>query len=64
MYEISTGILERYRKFGLGTALTAQEPFINISRARLETMVEELGGKAADQRIRLHGTSPKPAAKP
>ena len=64
MYEISTELLDRYRKFGLGTALTAREPFVGITRARLETLVEELGAKAADQRIRMDGTSPKPAAGP
>ena len=69
MYKIATEILDRYKKFGLGTALTAREPFTGITRARLESMIEELGGKAADQRIRLDGTSPKrtdakPSAKP
>ena len=63
MYKIATEILDRYKKFGLGTALTAREPFVGITRARLESMIEELGGKAADQRIRLDGTSPKAAEK-
>ncbi len=58
MYEIATALLERYRKFGLGTALTAREPFVGITRARLETIIEELGAKANDQRIRMDGTSP------
>ncbi len=65
MYEITTELLDRYSKFGLGKALTAREPFVGVTRARLETMVEELGSAAADQRIRLDGTSPKPSdAKP
>jgi chromosome segregation ATPase len=65
MFEISNEILTRYEKFGLGTALTAREPFVGITRARLETMVEEYGGKIAEQRIKAVGDTPpsrKPAA--
>ena len=35
MFEIGTEILTRYSKFGLGTAITAREPFIGVTRARL-----------------------------
>ena len=61
MYEIGTEILSRYEKFGLGTAITAREPFVGITRARLEAMAEDYSGQLAGQRIRLDGTSPKPA---
>ena len=61
MHEIGTEILSRYEKFGLGTAITAREPFVGITRARLEALVEDYGGQLAGQRIRLDGTSPKPA---
>lgn len=65
MLEISQDLLERYAKFGLGTALTAREPFVGITRARLESMIEEAGEKLAEQRIRMDGTTPKkPVAKP
>lgn len=63
MFDISNEILNRYEKFGLGTALTAREPFVGITRARLETMVEEYGGKIAEQRLRAVGNTP-PAGKP
>jgi hypothetical protein len=62
MLEIAHEILTRYEKFGLGTALTAREPFVGITRARLETMVDDYDGRLAAQRIRLDGTSPKPVA--
>jgi chromosome segregation ATPase len=62
MLEISLEILNRYSKFGLGTAITAREPFVGITRARLESMVEDYDAQLAAQRIRLDGTSP--AAKP
>ena len=65
MYEIGTEILNRYAKFGLGTAITAREPFIGITRARLESLVEDYSGQLATQRIRMDGTSPPaPSAKP
>lgn len=63
MFEISNEILTRYENFGLGTALTAREPFVGITRARLETMVEEYGGKVAEQRLKTVGNTP-PAGKP
>ncbi len=62
MHEIGTEILSRYEKFGLGTAITAREPFVGITRARLEALVEDYSGQLAGQRIRLDGTSPRPAA--
>ncbi len=62
MYELGNEILTRYQKFGLGTALTAREPFVGITRARLETLVEEYGGKLAEQRLKQAG--PAPVAKP
>ena len=66
MHELSMEILDRYAKFGLGTALTAREPFVGVTRARLETMVEESRCDIDAQRIRIGGGtvpgSPAPAA--
>jgi chromosome segregation ATPase len=67
MFEIGNEILTRYEKFGFGTAITAREPFVGITRVRLETMVEEYGGKLADQRLKAVGNTTtarnsKPAA--
>jgi hypothetical protein len=62
MLEIGNEILKRYEKFGLGTALTAREPFVGITRARLESLVEDYSGQLAAQRIRLDGTSPTPSS--
>jgi chromosome segregation ATPase len=55
-------ILDRYSKFGLGTALTAREPFVGITRARLESYMENYDSELSRYRIRLDGTSPKVAA--
>ena len=63
MFEISNEVLSRYEKFGIGTALTAREPFVGITRARLQSMVDEFGGDLAAQRIKLDGTTQKPTQK-
>ncbi len=62
MFEIGNEILTRYQKFGFGTAITAREPFIGVTRAKLETLIEEYGGKLAEQRLKAVGNTP--AAKP
>lgn len=58
MFEIGNEILTRYQKFGFGTAITAREPFVGITRAKLETLIEEYGGKLAEQRIKAVGGTP------
>ena len=58
MFEIGNEILTRYEKFGFGTAITAREPFVGITRARMETLIEEYGGKLAEQRLRAVGNTP------
>ncbi len=58
MFEIGNEILTRYQKFGFGTAITAREPFIGVTRAKLETLIEEYGGKLAEQRIKAVGGTP------
>ncbi len=52
MYTVGTEILERYRKFGLGTALTAREPFVGTTRVKLENLVQDYSDKLAEQRIK------------
>ena len=52
MFETATEILSRYEKFGLGTALTAREPFTGITRARLQSLVDEYDEKISAQRIK------------
>lgn len=64
MHEIAMEILDRYAKFGLGTALTAREPFVGITRAKLETMVEEYSAAIDAEKIRIGGGSVPGSAKP
>ena len=62
MHEIGMEILTRYKNFGLGTAIGAREPFVGITRARLEAQAEDYSAQLAGQRIRLDGTTPKATA--
>lgn len=52
LYTIGTEILSRYEKFGLGTALTAREPFVGITKVKLENLVQDYSDKLTDQRIK------------
>lgn len=52
MYRIGSEVLERYEKFGLGTALAAREPFTGNMRVKLENLVQDYGDKLAEQRIK------------
>jgi chromosome segregation ATPase len=51
MYKIGMELLDRYEKFGLGQALTAKEPFVGITRAKFETLVQDYEDKLTDQRV-------------
>ena len=53
MYEAGMEVLSRYEKFGLGTALTAREPFVGITRVKFENLIQDYGDKLADQRIKV-----------
>ena len=59
LYQLGTEILSRYEKFGLGTALTAREPFVGITKVKLENLVQDYSDKLNDQTIK-----PAPAVLP
>jgi hypothetical protein len=61
LFQLANEILDRYRNFGLGRALAAREPFTGISRARLESLVEEYRGRIQDQLAKT-GEAPAPQA--
>lgn len=52
LYQIGKEVLGRYEKFGLGTAITAREPFVGITRVKLENLVQDYSDKLNDQTIR------------
>lgn len=51
MYRLALEILDQLQKFGLGTALTAREPFIGSMRVKLENYVQDYGDKLATQKL-------------
>lgn len=52
LHRLGKEILQRYEKFGLGTALTAREPFVGTTRVRLQNLVQEYSDKLSEQRIK------------
>jgi hypothetical protein len=61
LYNIGNEILAKYEGFGLGTAITAREPFTKSMRVKLENYVQDFGDKLEDGKIQPADT-PKPAA--
>ncbi len=51
LYKLANDILTRYEKFGLGEALEAKEPFVGLSRVKLETLVQDYKNKILDQAL-------------
>ena len=63
MYKLGTEILERYKSFGLGTALLAREPFVGSMRVKFENYIQDYGDKLASQRIKEGATKDSAAKK-
>ena len=51
LYNLGNEILTRYEKFGLGTALTAREPFTGLTRTKLENLVQDYQDKLSKQTV-------------
>lgn len=58
LYNIGKEVLGRYQKFGLGTAITAREPFVGITRVKLENLVQDYSDKLNDQTIKSGDSQP------
>ena len=52
MYKVGMEILNRYEKFGLGTALSAREPFVGTMKVKLQNLVQDYGDQLAEQKIK------------
>lgn len=63
LFKIGNEILTRYEKFGLGTALLAKEPFVGLTRVKLENQVQDYQDKLLDSKV-APGTTPAPSAPP
>ncbi len=52
LFKVGNEVLTRYEHFGLGDALSAKEPFVGLTRVKLENLVQDYRDKLADERIR------------
>jgi len=50
LFKIGSEILTRYEKFSLGNALAAKEPFLGITRVKLESQVQDYQDKLLNQK--------------
>jgi len=70
LYKTGSEILTRYEKFGLGDAIGAKEPFVGLSRVKLENLVQDYKSKLLNQTVisgqplALPNPASTPAARP
>jgi len=50
LFKLGNEILGRYEDFSLGNALSEKEPFIGVTRTKLENLVQDYQDKLLDQR--------------
>lgn len=50
LYTTGREILDRLQGFGLGTAITAREPFIGLTKVKLQNYVQDYGDKLQDNK--------------
>jgi uncharacterized coiled-coil protein SlyX len=58
LFQLGNEILTRYERFGLGDALSAKEPFVGISRVKLENLVQDYKYKLLDHAVTTTPASP------
>jgi len=52
LFLVANEILSRYEEFSLGNALRAKEPFVGLTRTKLENLVQAYQDKILDQRVK------------
>jgi chromosome segregation ATPase len=52
MYRLANEVLDRYAQFGLGTAISAREPFVGLTKVKFQNLVQDYQNKLTDQIIR------------
>jgi len=69
MYRLANEVLDRYAQFGLGTAISAREPFVGITKVKFQNLVQDYQNKLTDQTIHpdtsssADGSSPSASSK-
>jgi chromosome segregation ATPase len=64
MYRLANEVLDRYAQFGLGTAISAREPFVGITKVKFQNLVQDYQNKLTDQTIRKESESPQSSSEP
>ena len=69
LFNTANEILDRFRKFSLGEAIAAREPFTGLTRVKLQNQLQEYGDKILDNpapapNAPLPAVAPAPAAAP
>jgi exonuclease VII small subunit len=59
LYNTASEILTRYEQFSFGDALGAKEPFVGLTRAKLQEFVQDYKDKIDDEKIKI-GEPPSP----
>jgi hypothetical protein len=57
MYRLGNEVLDRYAQFGLGTAISAREPFVGITKVKFQNLLQDYQNKLTDQTIRHDDTN-------
>ena len=52
LFLVGNEVLTRYEEFSLGNALRAKEPFVGLTRTKLENLVQDYRDKLGDHRIK------------
>jgi len=63
MYRLGNEVLDRYAQFGLGTAISAREPFVGITKVKFQNLVQDYQTKMTQQTVR-HDDPETPTPKP
>jgi len=64
MYRLANEVLDRYAQFGLGTAISAREPFVGITKVKFQNLVQDYQNKLTDQTIRKESEPPQSSSEP
>jgi len=52
LFLVANEILTRYEEFSLGNAIRSKEPFVGLTRTKLENLVQDYQDKILEQRVR------------
>lgn len=62
LYALAEEILEKFKSFGLGTAIIAREPFIGSMRVKFENYIQDYGRKVEEAKVNPNDSKNEVAA--